>query len=511
MPFISFLAIILFIWSCLYLIDHYLKVSGYQFYINFVERYSLTISVLQLKLYINKISPNSAFSLSHERNTKFYERFSKLLSIWFAVGGFGGLVCFIGISIYLVYRLVSDLSSFISLLVLNNDSLRTYPIAFHDKFINDSIMTTQKPIDAVDTAILYAVSRHQQPQQTGITPIIPGVNLPLSQIPIFIVVLIICGVFHEIGHAIASLHSFTDINTQQLERLSYSSKLWIFCAGIWHNLTLAALFALLFFTSPFLLSPLYSENNGILVTEVFEESGLSGIAGLRPGHIITSINGCDVYNISTYFDCLNAIEKGVHPNGYLIDSEMVYQQTASSYDIIDNEIRCCDEFQNTTISSHLCFLYNKPHEIKEIAYVTLAVEFKETLGIKKTKKKNLNLFQKKFSCFPAKQVTDLGKCFYDSKSIYNKLDNMECVTPALFNGTFLVRLEIKNEEKPVLFIGKLDELRFMIDAHHLTPRFSFLPTWPPVIIELMGNLFVGQLLNIIMVVKEEEKKKKQLH
>uniref|UniRef100_A0AAF5DF63 Membrane-bound transcription factor site-2 protease n=1 Tax=Strongyloides stercoralis TaxID=6248 RepID=A0AAF5DF63_STRER len=497
MPFISFLAIILFLWSCLYLIDHYLKVSGYQFYINFVERYSLTISVLQLKLYINKISSNSAFSLSYEKNTKFYEKFSKLLDIWFAVGGFCGLICFIGISIYLVYRLILDLSLFTSLLASSNDSFRTYPISFHDKFSNDTIITTQKSIDAIDTAIMYVVSKHQQPQQSGITPIIPGVNLPISQIPIFIIVLIICGIFHEIGHAIASLHcnvtvngfgifiiavypgAFTDINTQQLERLSYSSKLWIFCAGIWHNLTLSALFALLFFTSSFLLSPLYSENNGILVTEVFEESGLSGIAGLRPGHVITSINGCDVCNISTYFDCLNAIEKGVHPNGYLIDSEIVYQQTASNYDIIDNEIRCCDEFQNTTISSHLCFLYNKPHDTKELPSVTPAVEFKETLGLKKIRKKNFNFFQKKFSCFPAKQVTDLRKCFYDSKSIYNKLDNMECVTPALFNGTFL--------------------LRFMIDAHHLTPRFSFLPTWPPVMFELVCKYFITFSLALALI------------
>uniref|UniRef100_A0A0K0F9M2 Membrane-bound transcription factor site-2 protease n=1 Tax=Strongyloides venezuelensis TaxID=75913 RepID=A0A0K0F9M2_STRVS len=516
MPFISFLAIILFIWSCIYLIDHFLKVSGYKFYINFVERYSLTISVLQLKLYINKISSNSAFSLNHEKNTKFYGKFSKLLNIWFCIGGFGGLICFIGISIYLIYRLILDLSSFTSLVISNNDSLRTYPIVFQDK-LNDSIATTQRSIDAIDTAILYAVAKHQQPQQTGITPIIPGVNLPLAQIPIFISVLIICGIFHEIGHALASLHcnvtvngfgffiiavypgAFTDINTQQLERLSYSSKLWIFCAGIWHNLTLAGFFALLFFTSPYLLSPLYSENNGILVTEVFEESGLSGIAGLRSGHIITSVNGCDVYNISMYFDCLNAIERGIHPNGYLIESEMVYQQTASIYDVIDNEVRCCDEFQNTTISSHLCFLYNKPSEIKEFPYVTPAIGFKETVGIKKVKQKSVNLFQKKFSCFPAKQVTDLEKCFYDSQGIYNKLDNMECVTPALFNGTFLVRLEIRNGEKPVLFIGKLDELRFMIDAYHLTPRFSFVPTWPPIILELICKYFITFSLALALI------------
>uniref|UniRef100_A0A0N4ZMZ0 Membrane-bound transcription factor site-2 protease n=1 Tax=Parastrongyloides trichosuri TaxID=131310 RepID=A0A0N4ZMZ0_PARTI len=386
-------------------------------------------------------------------------------------------------------------------------------------------MVTQKPIDAIDTAIMLVVSRHREPQQSGITPIIPGVNLPLSQIPIFVIVLIICGVFHEIGHAFASLHSnvkvngfgffivavypgaFTDINTEQLERSSYSNKLWIFCAGIWHNIILAAFFALLFFTSPIILAPFYSDNSGILVTEVFEESGLSGIAGLRPGHIITSINGCDVYNTSSYFDCLNAIDIGVHPNGYLIDSEMVYQQTATNYDVIDNEVRCCDEFQNTTISSHLCFIYNKQQDIKEINYVTPAITFPETIGLKKlqrTTKQQINInnnriLQKKFSCFPAKQVTDLEKCYYDSKNIFTKLNNMECVTPALFNGTFLVRIEIKNENKPVLFIGKLDELRFMIDAYHLTPRFNFLPTWPPIMFELICKYFITFSLALALI------------
>lgn len=33
---------------------------------------------------------------------------------------------------------------------------------------------------------------------SGLVPIVPGVNLPVDQIPIFMVVLIVCAVIHEV-------------------------------------------------------------------------------------------------------------------------------------------------------------------------------------------------------------------------------------------------------------------------------------------------------------------------
>uniref|UniRef100_A0AC35TFM7 Membrane-bound transcription factor site-2 protease n=1 Tax=Rhabditophanes sp. KR3021 TaxID=114890 RepID=A0AC35TFM7_9BILA len=388
----------------------------------------------------------------------------------------------------------------------NHDSVRTYPLVFGDGVEEE--MRTVKSYDDVDNAIMYAVSKHREPAQSGITPIIPGVNLPLNQIPLFIFVLIVCGIFHELGHAIAAVYSnvkvngfgffmvvvypgaFTDIDSEQLERANAFTKLWIFCAGIWHNLILATLFALIFFSTPVISAPFYSDSNGILVTEVFEESGLFGGAGLEAGNIIVSINGCKVTNISSYFNCLNLIEKDIYPNGYLIEKEVVYQQTATQVQKIDNEVRCCDEFSNTTLASHLCFMYNKE---KPGNGSSSRSPFGKIVNVDPAKE-----IINKFSCFPAKQVTDLTRCHYDTRNS-NTLESLECVKPALFNGTFLIRIELAANLKPVLFIGKLDELRYMIDAYHLTPRLSILPNWPPMFLELVCKYFITFSLALAFV------------
>jgi hypothetical protein len=41
----------------------------------------------------------------------------------------------------------------------------------------------------------------------GITPVLPGLNLPLSHMPIFVAVLIIASILHEAGHAIAAVNA----------------------------------------------------------------------------------------------------------------------------------------------------------------------------------------------------------------------------------------------------------------------------------------------------------------
>jgi S2P endopeptidase len=48
--------------------------------------------------------------------------------------------------------------------------------------------------------------------QTGLIPIIPGVNIPVSHLPMFIFVLVIAGIVHELGHAVAALISNVRLN-----------------------------------------------------------------------------------------------------------------------------------------------------------------------------------------------------------------------------------------------------------------------------------------------------------
>ncbi|KAI8343477.1 hypothetical protein BC941DRAFT_388608 [Chlamydoabsidia padenii] len=99
----------------------------------------------------------------------------------------------------------------------------------------------------------------EQPQQQNdplFLPMIPGVTLPLSHIGYYLSALLICGIIHEAGHAIASFvervpiqssgvffyyiypGAFVNVPDQYLLLLSPFRQLKIICAGIWHNLIL---------------------------------------------------------------------------------------------------------------------------------------------------------------------------------------------------------------------------------------------------------------------------------
>ena len=106
----------------------------------------------------------------------------------------------------------------------------------------------------------------------------------MSHLPLFMTVLIVAGVLHELGHAFAALNAntrvtgfgifvfgiypgaFTEIDTDELERASTAQKLRIYCAGIWHNLVLAGLGYLVYLCIPLICFPLFTSNAGLLVT-----------------------------------------------------------------------------------------------------------------------------------------------------------------------------------------------------------------------------------------------------
>jgi len=95
------------------------------------------------------------------------------------------------------------------------------------------------------------------------------------------------------------------------------------------------------------------------------------------------------------------------------------------------------------------------------------------------------------ACLPARQVTDHAACdLVDSSGAVKELPSgYVCVIPALYNGTALLRFELK-DRPPVLFIGFLSEPLFMIDMMDLTPRMWLVPYWIPQIIELAGKYLV---------------------
>uniref|UniRef100_A0A914DS81 S2P endopeptidase n=1 Tax=Acrobeloides nanus TaxID=290746 RepID=A0A914DS81_9BILA len=100
-----------------------------------------------------------------------------------------------------------------------------------------------------------------------------------------------------------------------------------------------------------------------------------------------------------------------------------------------------------------------------------------------------------YACLPARQVTDHTFCdpaiFYGKKETAIELPNGHvCVVPALFNGTTLLRFDLKNSTRPVLFIGLLEEPLYLLELANLTPRFSWAPFWVPSLVELFAKYII---------------------
>nr|CAD2205710.1 unnamed protein product [Meloidogyne enterolobii] len=74
------------------------------------------------------------------------------------------------------------------------------------------------------------------------------------------------------------------------------------------------------------------------------------------------------------------------------------------------------------------------------------------------------------------QVTEHAQCQILSRSSkpFSILPyGYVCVVPALYNDTILLRFQVKDQRKPVLFIGYLSEPLYLVGISDLTPRFAF--------------------------------------
>nr|CAD2175101.1 unnamed protein product [Meloidogyne enterolobii] len=91
------------------------------------------------------------------------------------------------------------------------------------------------------------------------------------------------------------------------------------------------------------------------------------------------------------------------------------------------------------------------------------------------------------------QVTEHAQCQISSRSSkpFSILPyGYVCVVPALYNDTILLRFQVKDQRKPVLFIGYLSEPLYLVGISDLTPRFAFVPWWIPRIFELFSSYLI---------------------
>jgi len=304
-----------------------------------------------------------------------------------------------------------------------------------------------------------------------VTPVLPGVNLPASQLGLYFLALLACGILHELGHAVAACCSdvrvngfgfflalvypgaFVDLSTDSLQSTTHLNRLRIFTAGVWHNVVIAVL-ALLMLNDA-IYRPFYATGEGAVVADVMQGSVISGHRGLSPGDVITKVGNCEVKSSSDWLRCLNDSNE----NGYCVPSGYISQYNAEPPVQIHvntshlNYVECCS--RNHT-AKDLCFRY---------------------LGGKESRVS--------YACLPARSVSERPLCRMraDCSNTRRSDSRTACVFPSVANRTKLLRL-LRKSGSTVLFLGNPVELKYTVKVTDFQRRFWLLPVTGPEVLGL---------------------------
>ena len=144
------------------------------------------------------------------------------------------------------------------------------------------------------------------------TPVLPFVNVPSTEILHYFIALVVSGGLHELGHALAALShgcgvesmgaalmgvfpaAFVNIKPHDLDAAALLTRIKIHAAGVWHNVVLAAGVLLLLAIFPFLCVPFFVP--GVYVVR-------STVPGLSAGVTVQSLNGCPIKTYDDWTAC----------------------------------------------------------------------------------------------------------------------------------------------------------------------------------------------------------------
>ncbi|OAD08868.1 hypothetical protein MUCCIDRAFT_76257 [Mucor lusitanicus CBS 277.49] len=317
-------------------------------------------------------------------------------------------------------------------------------------------------------------------------PMIPGVTLPMSHIGYYLLALTVCGLFHEAGHAIASYSqgvpiqssgmfiaylypgAFVNIPDQQLQSLNPFKQLRIICAGVWHNLVLYAF-------------SFISLAGGLkLLLLILGWQSLEGYGGVSVVHIRENSPLAPHFPQSTIiyqlddFPLVNNIEDW---NAHLFQEDgrnKVNQGFCTAVPTEDYGSSCCNindayPFGQSDNASISCF-HPFPNTGKKSDRVCLPT-------------------------LPVIASTNPQRCYKASDCSSSSGLEMSCVTPYTPSVTGQVvriyarfpswiKTENEGNEKVFVFEGELVDIWESVKVSLLTPRFWFLPSSLPHILEL---------------------------
>lgn len=330
-------------------------------------------------------------------------------------------------------------------------------------------------IQALFQNIFSSSSRDSEPTLT-VEPVVPGLNLPASELGYYGVALIVCSIFHELGHAIAAVRedvhlvnigvnilfilpvAYVNLSTEKFNSLNPWRMLRITCAGVWHNVVLAVFAYMLYCILPYLFSVLFYVNNGVFVAEVYKNSPLLGQRGLSPGNTIVRINDCDIKNETSWEECLKQI--GSSKPAFCADSDLIHNldESVPLRHTGNGFYDCCSENKN----GHLCFEYLESNDgIIEIP---------------------------PHVCLPVRIVIEKSPKFC-TNSAKNCFGNLHCIRPMLANNTNLFKIKVIGK-RDVVYIGLATDLLYTVRVSQYIPKYVFQSSVVPDFISKVLKYFV---------------------
>ena len=494
-------ALIMLFWSSLYLLHISLRSSSrYAFrYLSWLDRLGLSFHVAQVRWFTTGY--NRCFiRLAQWR--------SRLWNLWFGLGAIVGvLLC--GASIFILSFVLYD---GVSKQLLDFTSPRE---------------TLKDGDDLVSSSSSSSISSSVPPRQSSpqannnknqlMTPILPGVNLPSNQIGYYLFTLFLCGVLHEIGHAVAANCSnirvngfgffvaliypgaYVDLNSESLQAARPWQQLKVYCAGVWHNVVIVVAAVAYLYHSRVLFSPLYSTGSGAVVSSVLPDSVISGKRGLQIGDVVVKVANCPVQSADDWRGCL--MNQTIHPDatGYCVPIGYILQHhhnahrkeklaSESESAANDNGTKAVNPDDDDVSLQETCCDAN--HTAKDLCF--------------SYRTKDAQAGQ--YACLPARSVSERPTCHVNAdcvggRRVKTDLAKSVCLFPSVGNRTRLVRIS-RPPSSVILFLGNPLELRFSVRVIDFRKRFRFLPVNAPAVIELCCKYLASlsgalALLNVV--------------
>lgn len=307
-----------------------------------------------------------------------------------------------------------------------------------------------------------------------LTTLLPGVNLPISEMPFYVITLVFCIIFHELGHALAAVGeeakvlgcgltvigvlpaAFVDLSTEQMLSLHPWQQLKVFCAGIWHNVVLMFVAVLLLILLPFVFSIGYMYGSGVAIQHIQEWFPSSG---LTAGDHIIAVNDCHVLDDNSWYDCLNKISDTPQMGFCVQDSYLEsYSWNTTGIHFYMEHIECCP----ATDKKGLCFAWINPRSERQKI--------------------------KSFACLPARRLLSQsnGLCFSEEECDMG----FACIQPAIENSTRLVQVSRSGKEN-ALYICPVADMYYSISVSNYVPKFKLLPNMVPYVVEMLLKYVVS--------------------